>query len=127
LGGGAFYPASAPTMPAEFWEELALENPIASDRITAQDAADWFYLKVWPRFKSYDYAPAQHRQMILRWWSRIDGQEILDARHLRAVKEGRAKAQRHRPRPGSREMPQEPRNVGEWQKQGRLRLIGGGG
>jgi len=109
-----FYPSSAPTMDDSYWSELAVENPLASNRITARDAADWFYLVAWLRYKTYPYGvsrdPCTHRRMIARWWSRIEGNDIMEARHCRAVHEGRAKPRRFRPRAGSREMPQEPRS-----------------
>ena len=130
--GGPFYPASAPPMPDDFWDELAAENPLATDKITAQDAQDWFYLVAWLKYKTYPYGPSRdrqtHRQKILRWWAGIEGQDILDARHRRAVKEGRAKPKRYRrPQPGSRELPQERRGPGSDIELGAvLRAIQGG-
>ena len=114
-------------MPQEFWIELAEENPLGARSITAQDAEDWFMLRAWPRFKTYPYGRTRVHSALVRyitlWWARIDAQEIFDARHIRAVREGRAKPIRHRPRVGSAELPQEPRNIGERQKTARLRLV----
>ena len=125
-----FYPASAPELPEEFWQELSEENPLGSDRITVTLTKDWFYLKAWPMFKTYPYgrtrSPMHLQNAIARWWARIDVAELREARHIRAVKEGRAKPLEHRPRRGSVEMPYEPRTVGEEQKMSRLRLVGGG-
>jgi len=127
--GDNVYPKTAPRMPQEFWTELADENPLGATAITPQDAEDWFLLKCWTKFKTYPYGrtPAGEAlgRHILRWWARIDGQEILDARHLRAVREGRAKPRRYRTRPGTYEMPQEPRTIGEAQKVARVRLVSG--
>ena len=114
-------------MPEEFWQELADENPLGSNKITAQDAKDWFYLRAWPRFKTYAYGRTNNQRelasRIARWWARVDGQEIREARHLRRVKLGLSKPMLHRPRVGSRELPQEPRSVGEEQKLARLSLV----
>lgn len=104
---GSFYPVSAPVLPDAFWKELAEINPICSEKITEQDAMDWFYLRAFPRYRAYGYT--DHERVITLWWARIDGQEILDARHLRAVKEGKAKPKRYSTRRGSKEMPQEHR------------------
>lgn len=125
-----FYPASAPEMPEAFWIELAEENPLGSDKITAQDAADTFYLLWWGRYKTYSYGRSRdsktHERMIARWWSRVEGHEITEARHVRRVKLGLAKPLKYRTRRGSTEMPQEPRTIGESQKAERLRLVRGG-
>jgi hypothetical protein len=117
-------------MPEGFWIELAEENPLGANGITATDVKDWFYLRVWPRFKTYPYGRTTDEgllvNLIARWWSHVDGQEILEARHLRKVRLGEAKPLMHRPRVGSKELPQEMRSVGEEQKMERLRLVRGG-
>jgi hypothetical protein len=108
------YPASAPTLPDSFWEELAEENPGLGNNITAQDVKDWFYLCVWLRYKLKPFAHSRdegvHRYNITRWWSWAQGFEVVEARHRRAVGEGRRRPREHSAaRPGTREMPQEPR------------------
>jgi len=112
--GDSIYPSSAPELPDDFWEELAEENPLGSSTITAQDAADWFYLRVWCRYKAQPYGRSellkQHIRMVTLWWSNLEGFEIIEARHLRRVKLGLSKPKMHRTRRGSREMPQETRH-----------------
>ena len=126
----AIYPKSAPILPSEFWEELAEENPIGSTKIKASDVQDWFYLRAWCRFKTYPYGRCTAERVLMvfiaRWWARVDGEELREARHLRQVRLGLAKPVMHRPRVGSAELPQEPRNIGEAQKIERLRLVRGG-
>jgi hypothetical protein len=69
--------------PPIFWHELARENPLGRNDITARDARDWFDLK-WPIFEEYAATSKakkpNHTLRVKLWWHKLTDQELERAR-----------------------------------------------